>query len=255
MLQEFLAINIFHFILLFARLGVVFLLMPGLSASYVPVRVRLIVSLLVAVLALPLVQSTLPPQPTNVADLTWLIVAEVLVGAFIGALTQIVMAAIALAGHLISTAAGITNTFINDPVTAEQASILVGFLNLIAVVMIFLTGSHEFMIMAIVDSYSLLTPGAPLIMGDLMAVMARLFDQSFYMGIRLAAPFLVFELVFQVTSGVMARLSPQLNVFFVVLPGKILLGLVILMVTLPTMMLVFMRFFDSHLQSLLTPLR
>ena len=255
MLQDYLAINIFHFILLFARLGVVFLLMPGLSASYVPVRLRLIVSLMVAILALPLVQGTLPAQPNNVADLAWLVAAEVLIGGFLGGLTQIIMAAIALAGQLISTAAGITNAFIDDPIAEEQSSILLGFLNLIAVVMIFLSGSHEFMIMAIVDSYNLLKPGAPLIMGDLMAVMTRLFDQSFYMGVRLAAPFLVFEMVFQVTSGVMARLSPQLNVFFVVLPGKIMMGMLIMMIALPTIMLVFLRFFDSHLHGLLEPLR
>src|SRR5262249_7290300 len=160
------------------------------------------------------------------------------IGAFLGGLTQIIMAAIALAGQLISTSAGITNAFIDDPISEEQSSILLGFLNLIAVVMIFLSGSHEFMIMAIVDSYNFLKPGAPLIMGDLMAVMTRLFDESFYMGIRLAAPFLVFEMVFQVTSGVMARLSPQLNVFFVVLPGKIMLGMIIMMISLPTILLV-----------------
>ena len=255
MLQEILAINIFHFMLLFARLSVVFFLMPGLSASYIPVRIRMIVALLVTILALPLVQGTLPPQPTTVADLTWLITEEILIGAFLGGLTQIIMGALALAGQLISTVAGITNAFIDDPIAEEQSSILLGFLNLIAVVMIFLTGSHEFMIMSIVDSYNLLKPGAPLIMGDMMAVMTRLFDQAFYMGIRLAAPFIVFEMVFQVTSGVLARLSPQLNVFFVVLPGKIMMGLIIMMISLPTILLVFLRFFDTHLHGLLEPLR
>lgn len=71
------------------------------------------------------------------------------------------------------------------------------------------------------------------------------------MGIRLAAPFLVFEMVFQIASGILARLSPQLNVFFVVLPAQIILGLSILMIAMPTLILVFMRFFDNNPHSLL----
>ena len=112
-----------------------------------------------------------------------------------------------LVGQLISTAVGITNVFIDDLIVEEQSSILLGFLNFIAVVMIFLSGSHEFMIMVIVDSYNLLKFGVPLIMGDLMVVMTCLFDQFFYMGVRLVALFLVFEMVFQVMLGVMVRLS------------------------------------------------
>jgi flagellar biosynthetic protein FliR len=253
MLQEYLAINVFHFLLVFARLGVVFLLIPGVSAAYVPARLRLIVALLIAILVLPLVRDTLPVQPDSAAALVWLVVSEMLVGGFLGGLIQIVMAAVELAGQLISTAIGITNAFIDDPVSEEQSAILIGFLNLIAVVMIFITGAHQFMIMAIVDSYNLLLPSAPLFTEDMLAVASRLLDQAFYMGIRLAAPFLVFEMVFQVTSGIMARLSPQLNVFFVVLPGKIVLGIAILMVSLPTMILIFLHFFDNNLHGLLSP--
>ena len=73
------------------------------------------------------------------------------------------------------------------------------------------------------------------------------------MGVRLSAPFLVFEMVFQIASGILARLSPQLSVFFVVLPAKIVLGLAILMVALPTVILTFMQFFDTNLHNLISP--
>ncbi|MSO73429.1 MAG: flagellar biosynthetic protein FliR [Rhodospirillaceae bacterium] len=253
MLEQYLAINIYQLLIVFARLSVVFVMMPGVSAAYVPARLRLLVALLVAVLVHPLVRSTLPPQPDTPAALVWLVVSEVLVGAFLGALIQIVMAAIELARQLISSATGLTNALTDDPVTEEQSAIIIGMRNLVAVVMIFITGTHQFMIMAIVDSYNLLVPSAPLFTRDILLVASKLLDQSFYMGIRLAAPFLVFEMVFQVTSGVMARQSPQLNVFFVVLPGKIALGLAILMVSLPTIILVFLHFFDNNLHGLLSP--
>jgi flagellar biosynthetic protein FliR len=252
-LNDYLAINVFQFLLVFARLSVVFFMMPGLSAGYVPVRVRLIFAVLVTVLVLPIVQKLLPAQPTETAELVWLITSEILIGGFLGAVIQILMAALEFAGQMISTATGMANAMVDDPVTEEQSAIIIGLLNLIAVAMIFITGVHHFMIMAMVDSYNLFLPNAPLFTKDMLNMAAALLDDAFYMGIRLAAPFLVFEMVFQIASGILARLSPQLNVFFVVLPAQIILGLSVMMIALPTLILIFLRFFENNLHTLLNP--
>ena len=251
-LEDYLAINTFHLFLIFARLSVVFLLMPGLSAAYVPVRVRLIVALMITVLVLPMVQDTLPLQPESAAELVKLIVIEVIIGGFIGALIQVMMAALHVAGHMISMGIGLMNAFVNDPVQEEQSAVLIGFLNLVAVALIFITGLHHVMIMAIVDSYNLFQVASPIFSEDMMSMMVSLFSQTFYMGVRLAAPIVIFELIFQISSGILARLSPQLNVMFVLLPMKIMLGVSILMIVLPVIMLLFLQFMDNNLQTLLT---
>lgn len=250
-LNDYLAINVFHFLLVFARLAVVFLLMPGISAIYVPMRIRLILAILVTVLVLPLVVTGLPPQPDAPAELVWLVVKESLIGGFMGGLIQIVMSSLELAAFMISNAVGITNAMIDDPVTEEQTSIITGFLTLIAVALIFITGVHQFILQAIVDSYTLLAPSQDLFPGDMLQIGARLLDQAFAMGLRLSAPFIVYELVFQVSAGVLARLSPQLNVFFVAVPGKIVAGIAVLMVSLPAMMLLFMKFLESNMVNFL----
>ena len=252
-LDDYLAINVFHFLLVFARLSVVFFMMPGLSSAYVPARMRLMFALMVTILVLPIVKDMLPPQPPHVLGLAWLIISEVLIGGFFGALIQTIMAALELAGQMISTATGLASALTDDPVTEEQSSIVIGLLNLIAVAVIFISGVHHFMIMAIIDSYNLFAPNAALFTKDMLDMIASLLDEAFYMGIRLAAPFLVFEMVFQIASGVLARLSPQLNVFFVVLPAQIILGMSILMVALPTVILIFIHFFDNSMHSLLNP--
>lgn len=250
-LNDYLAINVFHFLLVFARLSVVFLLLPGISAVYVPMRIRLLLAVLVTVLVLPLVSAGLPAQPESPAELIWLIVSESLIGGFMGALIQIIMSALEVAAFMISNAVGITNALIDDPVTEEQTSIITGFLSLIAVALIFITGVHHFILQAMVDSYSLLRPAQPLFTGDMLQLGARLLDQAFAMGVRLAAPFIVYEMVFQITSGVLARLSPQLNVFFVAIPGKIVIGIAVLMVSLPVMMLLFMKFLETNMVNFL----
>ena len=254
-LNDYLAINIFHLFLIFARLSVVFLLMPGLSAGYIPTRLRLMLALMITVLVLPMVQDILPPQPESTAELAKLIVVEVLIGGFIGALIQILMAALHVAGHMMSMAIGLMNAFISDPVQEEQSAILIGLLNLVAVTLIFITGLHHVMIKAIIDSYSLFQVASPIFSEDMLSMMVSLFTQTFYMGVRLAAPLVIFELIFQITSGVLSRLSPGLNVMIVLLPMKIMLGVSILMIVLPFIMLTFLQFMDNNLNTLLTPIR
>lgn len=253
MLNDLLALNIFHILLIFARLSVVFLLMPGISAGYVPTRIRLMLALLITILCLPLVQDYLPGQPDSPAELTKLIFLEVLIGAFIGAIIQITMAALNIAGLKISQSIGLMNAFVDDPVTSTQSAIIIGFLNIIAVVLIFTAGLHGFMIMAIVDSYSLLMPNSPLMMGDMLNILATVLNEAFIIGVRIASPFLVYALVFQVAMGIMARLSPQMNIFFVALPIQLMLGFVLLSIALPSMMLVFLNYFDGNMNSLLSP--
>ena len=137
MLQEYLAVNVFHFLLVFARVSPVFFLLPGISAAYVPARLRLLFALLVTMLVLTMVQGSLPPQPTQPAELVWMRVSESLIGGFLGAVIQIIMAAFELAGQMISAATGLANAMVDDPITEEQSAIVIGLLNLTAVAVIF----------------------------------------------------------------------------------------------------------------------
>ena len=251
MLSDLLALNVFHFLLVFARLSVVFLLMPGVSAAYVPTRVRLMLAMLVTLLSLPLVQGYLPPEPDTTAELVKLLFFEVFTGAFIGTVVQMVMAALNLAGLIISRSNGLMNAFVQDPVSNAQSAVVIGFLNIMVVVLIFSTGLHGFMIMAIVDSYSMIAPNEPVLLGDMLNMVASVLNDSFSVGVRIASPFLVYALVFQVTMGIMARLSPQMNIFFVALPIQLMLGFTLLTVALSAMMLVFLNYFDTSLHALL----
>src|SRR3954468_20007876 len=142
-LQDLLEVNIFQFLLVLGRLSIVFAMMPGISANYVPVRLRLVVAVLVSFLVLPLVKSYLPAQPSAPAALAWLMASELLIGAFLGSMIQIVMATLELAGQIIAQTTGITNALTDDPVTQEQSSIVIGLVNLTAVTMIFVTGTHH----------------------------------------------------------------------------------------------------------------
>ncbi|MBP0575629.1 flagellar biosynthetic protein FliR, partial [Mycobacterium tuberculosis] len=80
-----------------------------------------------------------------------------------------------------------------------------------------------------VSSYRLFPPGQWLEVGDFSAAALQLVAESFRVGVQMAAPFVVFGLIFNFGVGVLAKLMPQFQIFFVAMPANILLGLLLLM--------------------------
>ncbi|MBN2752060.1 MAG: flagellar biosynthetic protein FliR [Rhodospirillaceae bacterium] len=249
MLEQLLALDIYHFALIFTRLSGAFLALPGFSASFVQVRIRLFIALGVSAALMPLLVDQLPPMPAAVGDLVWLIVYELTIGVFVGAIAQTLIASLHFAGTVVGLTAGLANAFVFDPVSESQGALITGFLNLIAMILIFMTGTHILMLEAVAETFSLFPSGGHLPIGDLADYLARTLAKSFSIGLRLASPFIVFSIVFQTAMGVTARLMPQMNVFFIGLPLQILLALSLMMLVLPSIMLWFMRYYEDSLRA------
>jgi len=139
-----------------------------------------------------------------------------------------------------------------DPTTEGTQGILVGnFLTLLGVTMLFATDSHHLVIAALNDSYSIFSPGESIPSGDVAALATRAFTGAFKIGMQLAAPFLVFGLVFNIGLGVLARLMPQMQVYFVGVPLSILAGFLILALVIAAMMGTFLDYFISVMHDMI----
>lgn len=245
-LSAFLVTSVWAFALVFARLGAMFMFLPGFSARYVNRNARLAMALLLTLVITPVVASALPPMPAMASELVYLVMHEVVVGIFIAMFAQVLMSALTVAGTSIGRDAGLMNAMVFDPVTESQGAVVISFLTIIALVLLFALDIHHLMIEALIISYLLFPPaGDTFILSDVVRVLTQGLDGAFMIGLQIAAPFLVFNLVFQIGMGILSRLSPQMNVFFIGLPLQILFGLGVLAVALPAMMLVFMRFFEQ----------
>lgn len=249
MLEQLLALDVYHLGLVFARMSGAFLALPGFAATHVPVRVRVFISLGVSMALLPLLLDTLPPMPATAGGIVRLLAFEITIGAFLGLVAQTLLSALHFAGSVVGLTSGLANAMVFDPVTESQGALVTGFLNMVALTLIFVTGTHILMLEAVGESYTLFLPGAPLPVGDMGDYLARTLGQSFMIGLRLASPFVVFSLVFQTAMGVTSRLMPQMNVFFVALPAQILLALAMLMLVLPAVMLWAMNHFENGLRN------
>jgi len=234
--------------LVFARTGAMIMLLPAVGDTAVPPRVRLAIALAVSIALTPTLAAAYPgPLPSQPMALGFALAKEVTAGIVVGGMARIIMSALSVAGYLIATQTGLAYAQTIDPTMGEQGAIVDTFFTLLGTVLIFATNLHHLAIHAIVGSYTLLPPGAALPTGDLAELSIRLTSGAFALGLQLAAPFLVFGFAVYAAIGLLARLMPQLQVFFIAMPINILFGFFILMLLLGSLMTVFLDYFAAQM--------
>jgi flagellar biosynthetic protein FliR len=253
MLEELLTLNIFGFFLIFTRVGTALALMPGFSSGFVPIRVRLAGALAITFVMTPVLVAGLPVRPPTIAALAILIMGEFLVGLFFGVIARILIGALQTAGTVISYMSSMANALIQDPIAEQQSSTVASFMLIMATVLIFTADMHHVMLRAIADSYTLMEPGAGIPVGDMVNIIGRRVADSFALGLRLAAPFVIVALTYYIGLGLLGRLMPQLQVFFFGLPFQIGLQIWVLAITITGIMMVFLQEFEEAYQGFILP--
>jgi flagellar biosynthetic protein FliR len=252
--QQWLSAEAFGVFLIFVRIGATFSLLPGFGEAYVPVRARLLLAIAVSFVLVPVISPGLPPSPTTVPGLLILLGIEIGVGSFLGLIARFTFTSLQTAGVIIGMQTSLSAAFAFDPSTAQQGALTASFLGALALVAIFVSDLHHLMLRAVVDSYTLFPPGSALPVGDFADVLARLLGSSFQLGVRIGAPFLVFGVIFFLGLGILARLMPQMQVFFVSQPAQILLGLLIFAGIMFAAMSVFMGSFEAAMAMFIAPI-
>jgi flagellar biosynthetic protein FliR len=231
------------FILVFARIGTMIMLMPGLGEVNIPTRIRLGIALALTLILLPLHRDAYQVNLENLAPLPVLLVHEILIGLILGATARVTISALTVAGSVIAQQLGLGFVTAVDPTQGQQGIVVGNLLTILGITMLFATDLHHLVIAALTDSYKIFKPGELIPSGDVAALATKAFTLAFKIGVQLSAPFLVFGLVFNVGLGVLARLMPQMQVYFVGAPLSIMLGFLILVAVIATMMGTFVDYF------------
>jgi flagellar biosynthetic protein FliR len=227
----------------FARVGAMVMLLPGLGESNIPVRIKLAIALLLTLIIVPLHRADYHVNMDALSALLVMFVYEILIGIVLGATARVALAALQVAGAVIAQQLGLGFVTSVDPTQGQQGVVIGNFLTMLGITMLFATDSHHLIIAALNDSYSIFSPGEVMPSGDVAALATRAFAAAFKIGMQLSAPFLVFGLVFNIGLGVLARLMPQMQVYFVGVPLSILAGFLIFAVVLTAMMGSFLDYF------------
>ncbi|MAA98275.1 MAG: flagellar biosynthetic protein FliR [Stappia sp.] len=237
------------FMLVFARIGTMLMLMPALGEGSISTRVRLSLAVLLTLIFYPLAQPLYGiDTATGLPQVAQMLALEFAVGFFIGLGARMITYALSVAGMIIANQTGLAFAMATDPtMDGQQGAVIGSFLSLLAVTMVFATNLHYLVIAAMNDSFTMFPPGAPLPVGDMAEMATTMVADLFTVAMRLSAPFLVVGLVFYFGLGLLNKLMPQMQIFFIAMPVTIGVGALMLFALLTTMMMWYLSHFEMAL--------
>ncbi len=231
--------------LVFARVGAFVVLLPGIGEVVVPPPIRLAFAFLLTLALYPVVRAGLPSVPATLGGLAGQLFIEITMGLGLGALLRFFLNTLAVAGEVISLQTTLSFAQTTNPLQAQPTATVGAFLSLLGLTLIFSTDLHRMFIGAVVRSYTLFPAAKAMPLNDLAALAIQTMGRTFALGVQLAAPVIVFSLVFNIGSGLIARAMPQFQVFFVAAPLTLLLGLSVFALSVGLMGLVWLDRFRA----------
>ena len=251
MLAQLITEESFGYLLVSTRMAAMVMLFPALGDKTVPIKIRVSFAMVVSVIVYMSVKSILPTIPDNTWSLMLLLLRELLVGVMIGTVTRFIMSAAHVAGTIISMNTGLAAAQSFDPSQGGQSAIVSSMFNMFAVIMIFVTNTHHLLILALAQSYTNFPIGESIPFSDFAGIALHYVATSFELGVQLASPFILYSLIFNVSLGLIAKLNPQFQVFFISMPLNIYMGLTLVMLLMPTILTILLDHMRKFLLQLL----
>ncbi len=243
-----LALQVSAFFLVFARVGTVLMLLPVFGEDAIPGRIRLMIAFAMSAALYGIVGAPARAAIEAGALLPAALFCELVTGLAMGMIVKILFFAVSMAGSLISLQTGLSSAVIFDPAQSGQAPLLSKFVGIAAALVCMGMQVHHLWLGAIVHSYQNFPIGGLPPMADFGRLAIEAISRSMTLGVSLAAPLMIYGIVFNVALALAARVAPAIQVFFIAQPLNLLLGLSIAAATLGTMLTVFARAMGDAMQ-------
>ena len=220
------------FILVLARISPLFVLAPIFSSKMIPARARGVAAVALTIGMAPIAMQK-APVPTDAFSLAELAVKEMLIGLAFAFAVGVVFQAMSIAGSFLDTLVGFSFGALVDPITGVQSPVLSQIYSLVGVMIFIAIGGDGWMIRGLAETYELVPLLAFPSLGALVGGANAAFTQIFVSALQIAAPVLIAVTITDAALGIVSRVSPQMNVFAVGMPAKIIVALIILGASLP----------------------
>lgn len=232
------------FFLSFIRIAALMSVAPILGSQSIPVQVKVFLSLFLSVTMLPALKEQPQLETITLLGLLPLIFKEIVLGLFLGYNAKFIFESYQFAGRMVSTQMGLGMANLVDPDSGQPVT-PIGNIYTFFIMMVFLfLNGHHLLISALYKSFEI-SPAASykFALAGARWEMVSLFNEIFIIGIKLAAPSMATLFLIEVCMGIMARIVPQMNIFFIGLPVRLGVGLFIVIASLP----MYYLFFSNHL--------
>jgi flagellar biosynthesis protein FliR len=231
-LAGFVADHALGYLLVVARLGGLFVLAPVFSAHMLPVRLRALMCSAIALAIMPVaLHGQTVPQDAGVYSM--LLVKETAVGLAFAFPLAVLTAAIQAGASIVDTIIGFSFAAILDPINNQQSAVVGQFYSLFAMMIFLIAGGDHIMLQGLAASYRELPVTAWPDTTALAANATAAFAQVWAIGLEIVAPPVVALVITDAALGLVSRAVPQMNVFVVGLPAKILVGFTVIAAGLP----------------------
>ncbi len=236
-----------NFMLMFTRLAAMVLTLPVISYPVISPRIRIFIALGLTLLLFPMFTPT-TPVPGSLGGLVLAVGREALVGLTIGFGTKMIFESLHMAGSFVGRQMGLEMAQVMDPTTLHQVPMLSQFWLLVVIMMFLAVDGHHLLIGVVVRSFNLIPVGGGFFPPALGRSIVNGGSMTFSLALRFAAPVMTLLLLVDTAIALVARVMPQMNVFFVTLPLKIGAGLFGLVISLD----IFQLFFDMFYSDLIS---
>lgn len=198
---------------------------PLLGSEQMPLPVRAALGALLATVILPVIPVP-AAVPAGLPELLGLMASELAIGLLLGTVVAWILEAVAFAGSLMDTQIGFSFVQFLDPSSSQSTSVSGSLMMQMAALLVFITGLHHQMILALVDSYRVapLGQGVPIQVMGLISLLGQLLAKGF----QLAFPVLTVLFMLDLIMGISGKFMPQLQLLQLSFPLKIALGMVVL---------------------------
>ena len=226
--------EIYLFLLVLIRVGTILFVIPFFESRNIPFLVKAGLAISVSWLMMPQVRS-IPPDlaSTPLFILLLGILSEIGIGLIIGLMVQLIFVGIQLAGQMAGYQMGLALANVVDPASSMQIPMLAQFLNLFALLLFVSFDIHHYFIRALVSGFETIPFWQARFEGDLLQFIVEIAGKAFVIAVQIGAPIITALLLTSVALGLVARTVPQMQIFVVAMPVKIIIGLLFFGFSLP----------------------
>lgn len=246
------------FTLVLVRMSSFFFLTPFFGARNIPPSVKTGLVLFLTILVTPVVaagEAGALYAGWSFGELFLVLVKEFMVGVTLGLVGAMIFAAINISGMFVDMQMGLAMANVFDPQTGTSTPITGQFKYVLATLLFLGFDGHHGLLTAIMQSYSFFPVGGFHVNGDLISVIVQTFTIMFLLGIKLAMPIVAALFLTDVGLAILSRAVPQMNVFVIGMPLKIIVGLLMLIVAMPAFVYLMRELFQTMFEQLDTVLR
>jgi flagellar biosynthesis protein FliR len=223
------------FALVLARVGAAMALLPGVGEAAAPAIVRIGLALSITILLLPGLQPMMPPVPDAGVSMALMIAGEVITGLWFGWIARMIVLALPIGAQFIGFFIGLSSVLQPDPELGAQSGALGKLFEVAAPALVLMSGLYQLPLTALAGLFQLIPPGHLLPPGESADVAIHAVATGFSLALQLASPFVVLVIAWHLAMGLISRIISRMQIYFVSMPGQIILGLALLTVTVSAM--------------------